>query len=53
MDPCPAGQKLDEAVDAQEDLLAEFQDIAEELQKLIGDLEGSTFAETAQGAFAS
>ena len=40
---CPAGQKMNEAVEAQEDLLAEFQDIAEELQKLIGDLEGSTF----------
>ena len=40
---CPAGKKMNEAVDAQEDLLAEFQDIAEELQKLIGDLEGSTF----------
>ncbi|MEZ6095830.1 MAG: hypothetical protein R3C03_16635 [Pirellulaceae bacterium] len=40
---CPAGQKMDEAVSAQEELLAEFQLVAEELQKLISDLEGSTF----------
>jgi DNA-binding transcriptional MerR regulator len=40
---CPAGNKMAEAVDAQEELLAEFQRVAEELQKLIGDLEGSTF----------
>lgn len=39
----PAGEKLDEAVDSQADLLADFQKVAEELQKLIGDLEGSTF----------
>ena len=40
---CPAENKMQEATDAQEDLLAEFQKVAEELQKLIGDLEGSTF----------
>ena len=40
---CPAGNKLAEAVDAQEELLAEFQKVAEELQKLINNLEGSTF----------
>ena len=40
---CPAGKKMKEATDSQEELLAEFQKIAEELQKLIGDLEGSTF----------
>ena len=40
---CPAGQKMDQAVDSQEELLAEFQEVAEELQKLIGNLEGSTF----------
>ena len=40
---CPAGNKMQEATDSQEDLLAEFQKVAEELQKLIGDLEGSTF----------
>lgn len=40
---CPAGDKMDEAVDAQEELLAEFESVMEELQKLISDLEGSTF----------
>ncbi len=40
---CPAGKKMDEAVDAQEELLAEFQAVAEELQKLISNLEGTTF----------
>lgn len=40
---CPAESKMQEATDTQQDLLAEFQKVAEELQKLIGDLEGSTF----------
>ncbi len=40
---CPAGDNMAAAVDDQEALLAEFQSIAEELQKLIGNLEGSTF----------
>ena len=40
---CPAGEQMEEATDAQEDLLAEFQKVAEELQKLISNLEGSTF----------
>lgn len=40
---CPAGDQMAAAVDDQEALLAEFQLIAEELQKLIGNLEGSTF----------
>lgn len=40
---CPAAKQLDGAVEAQEELLAEFQEIAEELQKLISNLEGSTF----------
>ena len=40
---CPAGDKLESAVAAQEELLAEFQKVAEELQKLISNLEGSTF----------
>ncbi len=42
-DACPAGNQMAAAVDAQEELLAEFQRVAEELQKLIGNLEGSTF----------
>ena len=41
--PSPAQQKMDEAVEEQEDLLAEFAKVAEGLQKIISDLEGSTF----------
>lgn len=40
---CPAGQQMDQAIESQEALLAEFQKVAEELQKLIANLEGSTF----------
>lgn len=40
---CPAGNKMEEAVDAQEDLLADFQAVAEELKQIIQNLEGSTF----------
>jgi outer membrane murein-binding lipoprotein Lpp len=40
---CPAQTKMDQAVTQQEDLMAEFQGIAEELRKLVADLEGSTF----------
>jgi hypothetical protein len=40
---CPDQTKMDQAVTQQEDLMAEFQGIAEELRKLVADLEGSTF----------
>ena len=40
---CPAGQKMDDAVDEQEELLAEFEAVMDELQELISNLEGSTF----------
>ncbi len=40
---CPAGDAMDDAVKAQEELLAEFQRVAEELKKIIQNLEGSTF----------
>ncbi len=40
---CPAEKKMEEAVDAQQDLLAEFQAVAEELKQIIQNLEGSTF----------
>lgn len=40
--PAPAAEKLDEAIKAQQDLLAEFDKIAEELNKLLANLEGST-----------
>lgn len=40
---CPAQDKMEEAVLAQQELLAEFQKVAEELQKILNNLEGSTF----------
>lgn len=40
---CPAGEKMEQAVEAQEELLAEFQKVAEELKRIIQNLEGSTF----------
>ena len=40
---CPASTQMDEAVDAQEELLAEFEAVMDELQELISNLEGSTF----------
>ncbi len=39
----PAKKAMDDAVDEQDNLLAEFQKVAEELQKIISNLEGSTF----------
>ena len=47
---CPAEEKLAEAVTQQEDLLAEFARIAEELKKILGDLEGSTFVKRLKAA---
>jgi hypothetical protein len=41
-DSCPAGQKMDEAVARQQDLLAEFEKIADELNRVLANLEGST-----------
>ncbi|MCC7423142.1 MAG: hypothetical protein IT428_22935 [Planctomycetaceae bacterium] len=38
----PAGQKVDEAVKAQQDLLAEFDKIADELNQVLANLEGTT-----------
>jgi len=39
---CPAGDKMDEAVTEQRDLLNEFDKITEELNKVLANLEGST-----------
>lgn len=39
---CAAEQKLDEAVTQQEDLLAEFEKVANELNSILANLEGST-----------
>ena len=47
---CPAQKKVDEAVEEQEDLLAEFAKVADELKKLLGDLEGSTFVKRLKAA---
>lgn len=38
----PAGEKVDEAVKVQKDLLAEFEKIADELNEILANLEGST-----------
>src|SRR6202041_3577448 len=38
----PAAEKLDEAVAKQQDLLAEFEKVADELNRVLANLEGST-----------
>ena len=48
--PAPASEKLDEAVTAQQDLLAEFDKIAEELNKVLANLEGSTLVKRLKAA---
>ncbi|MEM7456654.1 MAG: hypothetical protein AAF456_20080 [Planctomycetota bacterium] len=40
---CPAGEQMEQAVEAQEELLAQFAEVAEEMQKILTNLEGSTF----------
>lgn len=47
---CPASQKLDEAVEKQQDLLAEFEKIADELNRVLGNLEGSTLVKRLKAA---
>lgn len=47
---CPADQKLDEAVQEQADLLAEFEKLSEELNKVLGNLEGSTLVKRLKAA---
>ncbi|MBI2823782.1 MAG: hypothetical protein HYX69_03710 [Planctomycetia bacterium] len=48
--PTPAAEKLDEAVKAQQDLLAEFEKIADELNKVLANLEGSTLVKRLKAA---
>ena len=48
--PVRAQKKVDEAVEEQEDLLAEFAKVAEELQKILNNLEGSTFVKRLKAA---
>ncbi|HEV3342941.1 MAG TPA: hypothetical protein VG125_21385, partial [Pirellulales bacterium] len=47
---CPVGQKVDEAVRQQEDLLAEFAKVADELNRILANLEGSTFLKRLKAA---
>lgn len=47
---CPAGQKMEEAVAKQQDLLAEFEKIAEELNRVLANLEGSTLVKRLKAA---
>jgi hypothetical protein len=46
----PAEEKVDEAVQEQTDLLAEFQKVREDLQKIMDDLEDSTFVKRLKAA---
>jgi hypothetical protein len=46
----PAAQKMDEAIKKQEDLLAEFDKVADELKKVLAELEGSTLVKRLKAA---
>jgi hypothetical protein len=46
----PAEEKVDEAVQEQTDLLAEFQKVRDDLQKIMDDLENSTFVKRLKAA---
>ncbi len=46
----PAEEKVDEAVTEQADLLAEFQKVRDDLQKIMDDLENSTFVKRLKAA---
>jgi hypothetical protein len=48
--PPPAGQKLEEAVVKQQELLAEFEKVAEELNRILANLEGSTLVKRLKAA---
>jgi pentatricopeptide repeat protein len=47
---CPAGGALDEAVAKQQDLLAEFEKVADELNRILANLEGSTLVKRLKAA---
>jgi hypothetical protein len=47
---CAAGEKVEEAVEEQRDLLAEFEKIADELNKILANLEGSTLLKRLKAA---
>lgn len=48
--PAPAAEKLEEAIKVQQDLLAEFDKIADELNKVLANLEGSTLVKRLKAA---
>jgi hypothetical protein len=49
-DSCPAGQTMDRAVTKQQDLLAEFEKIADELNRVLANLEGTTLVKRLKAA---
>ena len=49
-DKCPVGEKMDEAISKQQDLLAEFEKIADELNRILANLEGSTLVKRLKAA---
>ncbi len=49
-DVCPAGEKVEEAVIQQQDLLAEFEKISDELNRVLANLEGSTLVKRLKSA---
>ncbi len=48
--PAPTEQKMEEAVTKQQDLLAEFEKIADELNRVLANLEGSTLVKRLKAA---
>lgn len=48
--PCPAGEKMEQAVRQQQDLLAEFEKIVNELNNILANLEGSTLVKRLKAA---
>ena len=49
-DSCPVGQKIDEAVEEQRELLNEFEKVADELNKVLANLEGGTLVKRLKAA---
>lgn len=48
--PSPAGGAMDDAISKQQDLLAEFEKVADELNRILGNLEGSTLVKRLKAA---
>jgi hypothetical protein len=49
-DACPTAEKMEEAVEEQRDLLAEFEKVSNELNKVLANLEGSTLVKRLKAA---